>query len=183
MLDKKVFLKGLNYLKAMYINWQFSLTNKMLLEIWYDTFKDYEDSVFTETIKEYCKTKQFPPNSPYDILNCVENFADPNSAWETILDVINRSLNNSMFLNLMFKEQPKLYEFVKGWNIDTVAKDKGGNKCYGYILGKEFKRAYQNFLDSKNVVKINGLILKPSNNLQLENKNSNLSIEGGYIEC
>ena len=177
MLDKRVFLKGLNYLKAMYINWQFNLTNKMLLEIWYDVFKDFDDNVFMETVKEYCKTKQFAPNSPYEIQNCVANYVDKHSAWETIMAIINRSANNSMFLNMMYKEQPTLYEFVKDWNIEQVAKDSFGNKCYDWCFGKIFKRTYQKFLDSKSIVKVNG-VLSTQNSLRLENKSNNNLIEG-----
>ena len=178
MLDKRVFLKGLNYLKAMYLNWQFNLTNKMLLEIWYDSFNQLDDETYIETVKQYCKVKQFAPNSPYDILNSIGNYQDKHSAWETILDVINRSINNSMFLNLMYKEQPSLYEFVKNWNIETVEQDRFGNKCYDYCFGRFFKRDYEKFLEAQNITKINGKLCIPLKEKQLRLEQSNqLAIE------
>ena len=177
-MTKEEFAKGISYLKKLYLKWDFDLSDMVLLEIWYGKFKDLTNESFIEVIKEYSSSNQFPPSSPFDLLNIIEDCDDVNSAWEKILHIISRSTNNSMFQNIMFKEQPKLYQFTANWNIDLVETDSYGNKCYGYQYGKLFKLEYQKHLDSKKVVKINGVLQAP-NKLQIGSNTNTTKLLGG----
>lgn len=156
MLSKEKFLQGMTYLKAIYLNFALDTTNQMAMNVWYGELKEIDDEVFIAILKQYTKSKQFPPQSPYDILNTIETYQDEHKAWETILSVIKKSFNNSSFLTTMYKDYPSLYQFVKDWDIENVPLDKYENKCYGYHFGKPFKRAYKEFLKSKKIVKFEG---------------------------
>lgn len=154
MLDQKTFLQGLNYLKANYINWSFDLNNNLVITIWYKKFSNLDAPTFMQLIEAFTDKSKFAPQSPADILNLVPQELTPNDAWDVILAVIKRTFNNSSFLNTMAKEQPTLYPFVQFWDIENVAKDSFGNKCYGYQLGRQFIREYQAYLKTKKLVRI-----------------------------
>jgi len=154
MLDQKTFLQGLNYLKANYINWSFDIHNDIALKVWYKKLSCLEDATFMQLIELYTDKSKFAPQSPADLLNLVPQDLAPNDAWDIIYAIILRTFNNSSFLNTMAKEQPTLYPFVQFWDIENVSKDSEGNKCYGYQFGRQFKREYQTYLNSKKLVRI-----------------------------
>lgn len=154
MITKKVFVEGLQYLKQIYIRWEINLIE--IVDAWYDILNEeiQDDLTYTSVIKNYTRQCKFAPGSPFDILETIPEELGLDEAWETILDIINRSSTNQIFLNMTKKEQPNLYSFVKGFNIDNLDTDSEGNKCYGYLLGKPFKKAYSDYLKQKKVVKI-----------------------------
>lgn len=154
MLDQKVFLQGLNYLKANYINWSFDLNNDIALKVWYKKFSNLDAATYMQLIELYTDSKKFAPQSPADILNLVPIEMDPCDAWEVVYAVIKRAFNNSNFLTIMAKEQPTLYPFVQFWDIEKVSEDDYGNKCYNYDYGRPFRREYQAYLNSKKLVRI-----------------------------
>lgn len=161
MLEQKTFLQGLNYLKANYINWNFDLNNDLVISIWYKKFSTLDAATFMQLIEAYTNKSKFAPNSPADILNLIPADLAPNDAWEVILATIKRAFNNSNFLNIMAKEQPALYPFVQFWDIEQVqnddaSKDSDGNICWSYILGRQFKREYQAYLQNKKLVRLGG---------------------------
>lgn len=164
------FGQGLTILKGFYTNWNLDITNPLILEIWYENFKHLDSTAFQHLIKRYCKVNRFAPNSPYDILDLIPKLYTPNEAWELVVDVIKRSKDNAMFLNIMYKQHPELYTFVKGFDIDNVKYDSYGNKCLGYELGKQFKRDYQTMLDSQQI-KYVGNQLVYNNQLLLQSNN------------
>lgn len=63
-LNEKTFLKGLIYLNDYYDNFKFDIKNVNKVEIWYDVFRNFDDNVFLETIKNYCRENIYPPSSP-----------------------------------------------------------------------------------------------------------------------
>jgi len=159
MLDQQTFLQGINYLKASYINWSFDLHNDLALKVWYKKFSGLDPSTFMQLIELYTDTKSFAPQSPADILNLVPQELAPADAWDIILATIKRAFNNSNFLNIMAKEQPALYPFVQFWDIERIqndenSKDSNDNICWGYILGRQFKREYTAYLQSKKLVRL-----------------------------
>lgn len=149
MIDKKQFIECMSYLKAYYPNFNFDLTNKMQLQVWYQSLNMVDD--LPKSIMNYIKNNKFPPQSPTDLINIQDNMNE-HEAWECILAVINRSFNNSSFLNIMAKEYPSLYPYVKLWNIEDIETDDEGNKCYGYIFGRNFKREYRASLDKQMLI-------------------------------
>ena len=154
MLDEKKFLQGLSYLKSNYINWNFDLSNVSAIGVWYLKFKDLDNDTYKALLEEYTSKSPYAPNSPADILKHMETYYSVEEAWQRILNIINRSYSNQMFQNLMAKEEPSLYKFVIGWNIENVSLDTKGNKCYEYCFGRHFKRNYKAYLDSLKVKKI-----------------------------
>lgn len=154
MLDKTKFLQGLNYLKSNYINWNFNLNDLSIVLIWYSKFIDLDNDTYKELIEEFTSKSQYAPNSPADILKHLKVYYSVEEAWQRISNIIVRSFSNQMFHNLIAKEEPSLYKFVIGWNIDKVGVDSKGNKCYAYTFGKEFKRQYKQYLDNQKAKKI-----------------------------
>ncbi len=147
-MTKEEFLQGICYIKAYYPNWNFNVQDGFVSGVWYDNLKELDMESYQTVIKDYCSKNRFPPQSPFDILEMVPKEYSKEDAWEIIFDCIRRSKDTPMFLNLVYKQYPKLYPFVKHFNIEQVETDDFGNKCYGYSLGKLFKRNYQSYLDS-----------------------------------
>ena len=154
MLSYEKFFQGIKILKLNYINWQFNINDKEVLEIWYKKFNNLDDATFKDLIEKYTSEKVFAPNSPADLLNLIPKDLSAEEAWEHILLIIKRSFNNINFLSNIQKEEPQLIQFVINWNIEEVPEDTQGNKCWGYHLGKLFKRQYQEYLASKQLVRI-----------------------------
>lgn len=164
------FGEGLNYLKCFYANWNLDISNHMVISIWYENFKNIEFRSFQEIVKLYCSNNRFPPQSPFDLIDIIPKELNVYEAWELIYDCIRRSSNNSIFLNMVLKQYPKLYPFVSSFDIDNVEKDSFGNKTIGYSLGRRFKREYKEYLDRINIKIINDrLISNSNNNLLIEN--------------
>ena len=154
MLSYEKFFQGIKILKLNYINWQFNINDKEALEIWYKKFNNLDDATFKDLIEKYTSEKVFAPNSPADLLNLIPKELSAEEAWEHILLIIKRSFNNINFLSNIQKEEPQLIQFVSHWNIEEVPEDTQGNKCWGYYLGRHFKRQYQEYLASKQLVRI-----------------------------
>lgn len=154
MIDKKIFIEGLQYLKKFYIRWDVNLID--IADTWFDILNEelQNNETYTKVIKNYTKQCKFAPGSPYDILEIIPEELGVNEAWEVILDIVKRSSTNQIFLNLVKKEQPKLYDFIRYFDIEKIEVDKEGNKCYGYQMGKPFKKAYNDYLKAKEIVKI-----------------------------
>lgn len=112
MLDQKVFLQGLNYLKAMYINWSFDLNNNIAIQIWYKKFSQLDNEIYMQLLEQYTDNNIWGPNSPSDILDLIKT---PNNngveAWEWIL-----ALNQQYPLDNEF-QKPKFYQELKKDNV------------------------------------------------------------------
>lgn len=165
-MEQREFGEGLALLKGFYTNWNLDLKNVMVISIWYENFKHLDMTSFQTMIKQYCMTNRFPPNSPFDLLDAIPKLYSVDEAWEIVLDAIRRSKDNSMFLNIMFKNQA-LYPFVKHFDIDNVEEDSYGNKCYGYSLGKRFKREYQEMLNQHSIMFVGNQIICNTQNQRL----------------
>lgn len=95
MLDQKVFLQGIKYLKANYINWQFDINNDLMVQVWYKKFANLGTNTFMQIIEKYTEVNKYPPNSPVDILDQLKEELkkielDPNEAWLETLRLINK---------------------------------------------------------------------------------------------
>ena len=168
-MNQNEFGQGLNYIKCCYINWNLDINNPMVLTIWYEHFKDIDFKSFQQIVKVYCSNNHFPPQSPFDLLGIIPKEYSVDEAWEIIIDTINRSKDNVFFKNTMCSKYPKLYPFVKDFDIENVRVDSLGKKCYGYELGKNFKRNYKKYLDNLNIKIINNQIIC-NNNILIENR-------------
>lgn len=95
MLDQKVFLQGINYLKANYINWGFDLNNDLMLKVWYKKFSNLEDGVFMGLIEKHTELNKYPPNSPAELLELLreqmtQKELDAGEAWEYVRHLIQK---------------------------------------------------------------------------------------------
>ena len=95
MLDQKVFLQGINYLKANYLNWGFDLNNDLMLKVWYKKFSNLEPSTFMELLEKYTELNKFPPNSPAELLDLLREHITKKElthgeAWEEVIRLIHR---------------------------------------------------------------------------------------------
>lgn len=68
MLDIKIFLQGINYLKANYINWGFDINNDLQIKVWFKKFSNLEPNVFMGLVEKYTELNKYAPNSPADLL-------------------------------------------------------------------------------------------------------------------
>lgn len=67
-MDKKQTAVILEIIATMYQN-KFKVDNKqLLLDLWFDTLKDYDFEAISENLKAYYKTNKFPP-SVADLVN------------------------------------------------------------------------------------------------------------------
>ncbi len=93
MIDQKIFLQGINYLKANYINWGFDLNNDLMLKVWFKKFSNLEPNVYMSLIEKYTELNKFPPNSPADLLELLrdqmtKSAMDPQEAWLEVRNLI-----------------------------------------------------------------------------------------------
>lgn len=109
MLDQKVFLQGINYLKAIYINWNFDINNDLALKIWYKKFSALDNEVFMQLIEQYTDSNKWPPNSPSDILDLIKSFNTGGAAaWEWVLNLNKQyPLNNEYYKAKFYQELKK----------------------------------------------------------------------------
>lgn len=95
MLDQGEFLRGINYLKANYLNWAFDLNNDLMIKVWYKKFSNLEASVFRELLEKYTELNKFPPNSPAELLDLLRDHITQREltngeAWEEVIRLIHR---------------------------------------------------------------------------------------------
>ncbi len=95
MLDQKVFLQGINYLKANYINWGFDINNDLQIKVWYKKFSNLEPSVFMGLVEKYTELNKFAPNSPAELLDLLRDTMTqkeiaPTEAWQEVIKLIHR---------------------------------------------------------------------------------------------
>lgn len=147
-MTNKEFYNAILYLKAKYQNWNFDIQNEFLLKVWYEDFETIDYNLMIQLCKDYCKSNRFPPQSTYDLLNMIPKVYSENEAWERIVDIYQRFKTQEYFINQVLKEEPSLYPFVKGIDFYNVEKDKFGNSCLGYCIGRHFKRRYKEYLDT-----------------------------------
>lgn len=93
MLDKQLFLKGINYLKANYINWGFDLNNDLMIGVWYKKFSNLDANVFMSLVEKYTEVSKFPPNSPADLLELLKDQLErqelsSSEAWQEVIRLI-----------------------------------------------------------------------------------------------
>lgn len=95
MLDQKVFLQGINYLKANYINWGFDINNDLMLKVWYKKFSNLDAAVYMGLIEKHTELNKYPPNSPAELLELLrdqltQKELEPSEAWEMVRGLIQR---------------------------------------------------------------------------------------------
>lgn len=61
MLEKQVFVDGLNKLMAAFPTWKLDTENDFVLKTWYECFSDMRDEAYEHMITQYLKNESYPP--------------------------------------------------------------------------------------------------------------------------
>ena len=165
-MTKQTFGKGIAYLNIFYTNFKVDIENPLVIEIWFDIFKDMDDQKFTELVKGYCKENIYPPQSPTHLLEyakkqLIETKGSADREFEYVrelnkryslrinYDTIYLKIDNPITLKLvkeMFEDFIRLdedtveqtrFRFIKRFN--EYAKDEvqiESNKMLGYEKSK-----------------------------------------------
>jgi hypothetical protein len=167
MLDQKVFLQGINYLKANYLNWGFDLNNDLMLKVWYKKFSNLEPSVFMGLLEKYTELHKFPPNSPAELLDLLRDHMAQRElthgeAWEEVIKLIHRYG--------FYYGREKIYEALedKPALLKTVREFEGelrGLQVDDSYTPERFKKAYA--INLKRQVENNSCLLLGTSNLFL----------------
>ena len=72
-MTKQTFGKGIAYLNIFYTNFKVDIENPLVIEIWFDIFKDMDDQKFTNLVKSYCQESAFAPTSPTSLTNFMKD--------------------------------------------------------------------------------------------------------------
>lgn len=142
--------KVLNYFKAFYSNWKLDIENPIVLMVWYNCLKDISYKEMMDLVAKYCMQNKFGPASPNDLLSLIPKLSSTDEAWEILLDILTRASEPAIALNMLAK-YPELYAIGAKYinRMNEVECDSAGNKCYGYQLGRAFKREYQAMLGAQ----------------------------------
>lgn len=167
MLDQKVFLQGINYLKANYLNWGFDLNNDLMLKVWYKKFSNLEPSVFMEIVEKYTELYKFPPNSPAELLDLLRDQITQREltngeAWEEVIRLIHRYgfYYGREKIYEALADKPALLKTVKEYEpeLRTLQTDDS-------YTPERFKKSYA--INLKRQVEKNSCLLLGTNNLLL----------------
>lgn len=74
-MTKEVFIQGIQYLKAVYSNFEFDLTDELKLNAWFSILSAFytKDDTFMVSIKKYCQNEKYPPYNPNYIIDADVN--------------------------------------------------------------------------------------------------------------
>lgn len=165
MLDIKIFLQGINYLKANYINWGFDINNDLQIKVWFKKFSNLEPNVFMGLIEKYTETNKYAPNSPADLLEVLINQLikqelDADDAWVFIINLNSEYLlDEYSVIYKQIEDKPALLKTFK-----TFEREIRFNENQYTMLA--FKKAYEKNL--KNEIEKQVCLLTGSNLLFLE---------------
>lgn len=142
MLDQKVFLQGINYLKANYINWGFDINNELQVKVWYKKFSNLDASVFMGLVEKYTDVMKYAPNSPADLLDLLSTQLiqkEPNAddAWLLIKELMDKYWLSSdrVYIYKELETKPALYKTFKAYEFEL--------NCYDSYTVANFKKSYE----------------------------------------
>ena len=155
MLDQKVFLQGINYLKANYLNWQFDINNDLMIKVWYKKFSNLEPTVYMGLIEKYTELNKFPPNSPAELLELLrdqltQSELDPNEAWQEVRKLIRRYgfYYGAKEIYEELEDTPALYKTVKEFEgelrnltVDDTYTPERFKKAYAINLKRQVEKS------------------------------------------
>ena len=165
---KNKFIDSMKYLDAFYTTFKFDFLNPIKLEVWYDALSTIPENQLQQVVSAYCKTNQFPPQSPHSILDVyvtmVSNEITPDQAWEIVESNLHKGVSGyQTFSNGKVVYKNDFYTSIEKYPlIVETCKDMESslrdvfteNKSY---TKHEFKEAYKTKLQrSNNVLLLSG---------------------------
>jgi len=115
MLDIKIFLQGINYLKANYINWGFDINNDLQIKVWFKKFSNLEPNVFMGLVEKYTELNKYAPNSPADLLEVlrvqlIQKELDVDEAWAYLEGLLFKHPYDYKSIYKELEDKPALYK-------------------------------------------------------------------------
>ena len=169
MLDQKVFLQGINYLKANYINWGFDINNDLQIKVWYKKFSNLDANVFMGLVEKYTELNKFAPNSPAELLDLLRDTMTqkevaPTEAWQEVIRLIHRHGFNYGREKILaeLEDKPALKKTVLEFENDLRHLEVGDT-----YTPQRFIKAYEINL-KRQVENSSSLLLGTTNILMLE---------------
>ena len=168
MIDKIRFVKALKYLNAIYPTFKLNTDDDMVISAWYGLLKDINDEDFKSVIEYYCKTEDYPPQSPRSILKVYEAYMktkkgvmSADEAWELVRDRLKRYGMNGYY-NSYGNYKNDFYDSIRDENIKKACKEiesklKDLNSDNSSFVSHEFKLIYNRHVENEskeNVLKI-----------------------------
>ena len=94
-MTKTIFSTQLAMLNKYYINFKFDINDDMMVRVWYEALKQFDDETFKLIIMEYCTNNIYPPQSPTHLiehykLNIVKSELCGEQAFEMMLSDIKK---------------------------------------------------------------------------------------------
>lgn len=125
MLSQEQFLKGLEFIKANYIKWDFDFNNDFMILAWYRKLSFLSEGEFKAILTKYTDVRKFPPNSAAEILEIYrENeealYLSPNEAWCVVTRLL-REYGFTYGRDEIYKslaDKPLLLRMVKEFESD-----------------------------------------------------------------
>lgn len=68
LLSKKKFAESMEFLNAYYVHFKLDLDNEMVIKVWYDTLKSFDDYTLERVVSDYSKNNVYPPSSPASLM-------------------------------------------------------------------------------------------------------------------
>ena len=147
MLDQKVFLQGINYLKANYLNWGFDINNDLMIKVWYKKFSNLDAAIFMQLVEKYTEVNKYPPNSPAELLDVyrdqlAKQELDADEAWVLVKNLYYEHIYFSTIYEKL-ADKPALLKTVKEFESEIR-----GTRSGDIYLVNSFKKAYEKNLKS-----------------------------------
>ena len=146
MLDQKVFLQGINYLKANYLKWEFDINNDLMIKVWYKKFSHLDAKVFMGLVEKYTEFNKFPPQSPAELLDLLreeitKKELNPHEAWQEVLRLISKYgieyRRSAFYEDLERQNRPALLKTVREFERELSGLMSNDN-----YTPERFKQAY-----------------------------------------
>jgi len=108
-MTKEKFRKAITYLNNAYPGtFKFEPKNEIMVNIWYDLLKDFDDEQFVDTLKDYAKHNTFAPNSAAALIEWEkERIMKRLNSGDTFEKLIGRIRDNEYNLNRVMEKYEK----------------------------------------------------------------------------
>lgn len=95
-MDKKTFLQGIKHLNAYFNTFNFNINDDLKLKVWYESLSAFDDTTYTNLIKNYCTNNIYPPQSPSHLMDyakkvVIDSNLSGELAWEKALNGIRQA--------------------------------------------------------------------------------------------
>ncbi len=68
ILSKKKFAESMEFLNAYYVHFKLDLDNELVIRVWYDMLKSFDDYTLEKVVSDYAKHNVYPPSSPASLI-------------------------------------------------------------------------------------------------------------------